>query len=67
MEPPTKQGRYEVRPETILGVQVAALVWVEPGQPPMILTTIAPDRLPALAEALNEHLAANPAGPGDTR
>jgi hypothetical protein len=53
----TVAGRYEVRSETILGVPVAALVWVVRGEPPMLLTTIAPERLPALAEALNRHVA----------
>ena len=47
-------GRYEVRDYQGGGLKV--IVWVEPGKPPLIMTTIAADRLPLLAQALNEHL-----------
>ena len=50
-----QQGHYEVRPGP---AGLKAIVWIEPGQPPLLMTTIAPDRLPLLAEALNSHLAA---------
>jgi hypothetical protein len=52
-----RPGRYEVRPGPA-GLKV--IVWVEPGKPPLTMTTIAAGRLPLLAEALNEHLAGNP-------
>jgi hypothetical protein len=55
MEPP-KQGRYEVRHETRLGVPVLGIYWIAPGEPPMLLTVVAPERAPLLAEALNSHL-----------
>jgi hypothetical protein len=58
MEPP-KQGRYEVRDYQGGGLKV--IVWCEPGRPELVMTTIAAARLPALAEALNEHLAGGPA------
>ena len=57
-------GRYEVHDYQGGGLKV--IVWVEPGQPPLIMTSIAAGRLPLLAEALNEHLARNPAGHGDS-
>lgn len=48
---------YEVRRETRLGVPVLAIYWIGPGgEPPMLLTTIAAERLPLLAEALNKYL-----------
>jgi hypothetical protein len=53
-------GHYEVHDYPAAGHSLKALVWIEPGRPPLIMTTIAPDRLPLLAAALNEHLA----GPG---
>ena len=49
-------GRYEVRREIRLGVSVMAIVWVVPGEPPMLLTVLGEERLPLLAEALNDHL-----------
>jgi hypothetical protein len=54
----TRAGHYEVRRETRLGVPMANIVWVpEDGSSAIPVTTMAPDRLPLLAEALNEHLA----------
>jgi hypothetical protein len=61
MEPP-KQGRYEVRDYQGGGLKV--IVWAEPGKVPLVMTTIAADRLPLLAEALDTALADDPAGPG---
>jgi hypothetical protein len=49
-------GRYEVRRETRLGVSVMAIVWVVPGELPMLLTVLGEERLPLLAEALCGHL-----------
>jgi hypothetical protein len=64
MDGTTRAGRYEVRRETRLGVPMANIVWVpEDGSPAIPVTTMAPDRLPLLAEALNEYLAADPAAP----
>jgi hypothetical protein len=51
-----EQGHYEVRE----GPGLLVIVWCEPGHPSLVMTTIAAGRLPALAKALNEHLA----GPG---
>jgi hypothetical protein len=59
-----RPGHYEVRSETRVGVRLCVLYWCEPGQPAMLFTTISPDRLPLLAEALNAYLAGGPAGPG---
>jgi len=58
MEPPVKQGRYEVHPVTVRGVEVMAIMWVVPGEPPALFTTIAAGRIGALAAALNAYLAA---------
>ena len=52
-----ERGRYEVRDYSAAGHGLKAIVWCEPGKPPLIMTTIAPERLPLLAAALNEHLA----------
>ena len=49
-------GHYEVHDFPAAGHGLKALVWVEPGRTPLIMTTIAPERLPALAEALSEYL-----------
>ena len=57
-------GHYEVRTETRLGVQVAA---DRPGQrrrPCHMPDHMAPERVPPLAEALNAHLASDPADAG---
>jgi hypothetical protein len=48
----TQAGRYEVHPATIRGVELMAIMWIVPGEPPALLTTIAPERLPLLAGAL---------------
>ena len=59
-----RQGHYEVRPGP---AGLKAIVWIgEPGQPPLLMTTIAADRLPLLAEALAGYLA-GPAGPEPPR
>ncbi len=46
-------AHYEVRPGP---GSLKAIVWIEPGKPALLMTTIAADRLPLLAEALNDHL-----------
>ena len=50
------QGHYELRREIRLGVEVIAIIWVVPGALPLLMTTVAPERVPLLAAALNEHL-----------
>ena len=52
-----RQGHYEVRPGP---AGLKSIVWIEPGQPPLLMVNIGADRLPLLAEALNTHLAADP-------
>ena len=52
-----RPGHYEVRPGP---AGLKAIVWVEPGQPPQMMTTIAPGRIPLLAEALNMYLSSDP-------
>jgi hypothetical protein len=51
-----RPGHYEVRPGP---AGLKAIVWVEPGQPPLVMTTIAAERLPLLAEALAAYLRAS--------
>ena len=46
-----------MRAETRLGVPVAAIYWHSGQGPATCLTTLAPERVPLLAAALNEHLA----------
>jgi hypothetical protein len=55
-------GHYEVRTERRgrIGLEMAVIIWHPPGEPPIRVTAMVPDRLPLLAKALNEHLA----GPG---
>ena len=48
-----RPGRYEVRPGP---AGLKAIVWIEAGQPPLLMTTIAAERLPLLAEALTAYL-----------
>ncbi len=56
-------GRYQVVDYPAAGHgDLKALVWVEPGKTPLIMTTIAPDRIAPLAAALAEYLDGNPAG-----
>ena len=54
-------GRYEVR-DYRGGLKV--IVWWEPGKPELVMTTIAPERIEALAAALAEYLAGGPADAG---
>jgi hypothetical protein len=54
-------GHYEVNDYPAAGHALKALVWVEPGKTPLIMTTIAAERLPLLAEALTGYLDGNPA------
>jgi hypothetical protein len=55
-------GHYEVHDYPAAGHgDLKALVWVEPGKVPLVMTTIAADRLPRLAAALAGYLGGNPA------
>ena len=49
-------GHYELRRETLSGVQVMAIVWIVEGEAPMLMTTISEERIPLLAKALCGHL-----------
>ena len=55
-------GHYEVR--DYQGGRLKVIVWCEPGKPDLVMTTIAAGRLPALAQALDEHLAGGMPGAG---
>jgi hypothetical protein len=48
-----RPGRYEVRPGP---AGLKSIVWVEAGQPPLLMTTIAADRIPLLARALDDYV-----------
>ena len=48
-------GRYEIR--DYRGGQLKMIVWCEPGRAELVMATIAPERLPLLAEALARYLA----------
>jgi len=62
--PPGPPGRYEVRVETRVGVQVTAVYWLAPGEPPSLIFVLAHDRVPLLAEALAAYLGGStPPGP----
>lgn len=49
-------GHYEVHDYPAAGHGLKAIVWAEPGKVPLVMTTIAPERLPLLAEALAGYL-----------
>ena len=51
-------GRYEVRELTRMGVELVGIWWCPPGEPPIPITELVPERVPLLAEALAEYLAA---------
>ena len=53
-------GRYEVRESHSRVPGVLAVVWVGDELPASIVFTIAAERLPLLADALNRYLADNP-------
>jgi|GEM_PF-7023248 len=50
-----RPGHYEVRPGP---AGLKAIVWIEAGQPALLMVNIAPERVPLLAEALAGYLAA---------
>lgn len=49
-------GRYEVQELTRMGVQLVEIAWCPPGEPPIKVAEMVPERLPLLAEALSRHL-----------
>jgi hypothetical protein len=55
-------GRYEVRDEIVLGVEVVGVWWVAQAAPPSLMIRLGRERVPMLAEALSEYLDRNPAG-----
>jgi hypothetical protein len=54
-------GHYEVHDYPAAGHGLKVIVWAEPGKVPLVMTTIAADRLPRLAEALTGYLDVDPA------
>ena len=40
-----------------MGVELAVIVWCPPGEPPIRVCEMVPERVPLLAEALGEYLA----------
>lgn len=54
-------GRYEVHDYPAAGHGLKVIVWVKPGEVPLVMTTVSADRLPALAAALAEYLDGDPA------
>jgi hypothetical protein len=55
-----QHGHYEVRENHSNVPGVLAVLWVQPGQLPMVMFTVSAERLPLLAAALNAYLAGNP-------
>ena len=53
-------GHDEVHDYPAAGHGLKVIVWAEPGKVPLVMTTISPDRIAALADALNKHLAGQP-------
>jgi hypothetical protein len=58
--PPGPPGHYEVRVTKRVGVQVTAVYWCPPGEPPSLFFVIDASRVALLAEALNDYLAGGP-------
>ena len=54
-------GRYEVRDEIVLGVEVVGVWWIGEAAPPSLMIRLDRERVPMLAEALAEYLDGNPA------
>jgi hypothetical protein len=54
---PASGGHYELRPVTRMGVGLVGIWWCPPGEPPIPVTELVPERLPLLAEALAGYLA----------
>jgi hypothetical protein len=54
-------GRYELRPERRMGVELVGIWWCPPGEAAIRSMEVVPERLPLLAEALNGYLADHPA------
>ena len=56
-QPAAVTGRFEIRELTRMGVELAGIWWCPPGEPPIKVAEMVPERLPLLAEALAEYLA----------
>ena len=52
-----RTGHFEIRELTRMGVELAGIWWCPPGEPPIKVAEMVPERLPLLAEALAEYLA----------
>jgi hypothetical protein len=62
MDGTTQAGRFEVQELTRMGVRLVEIAWCPPGEPPIKVAEMVPERVRLLAAALNEHLAGNPPG-----
>ena len=49
-------GRFEIRELTRMGVELVGIWWCPPGEPPIKVAEMVPERLPLLAEALAAYL-----------
>jgi hypothetical protein len=56
-----RSGHYEVRPINRMGVPLVQIVWVKPGQLPIVSLEVTPLRLPLLGQAIASYLASGPA------
>jgi hypothetical protein len=57
-------GHYEVRPINRMGVPLVQIVWVKPGQLPIVSLEVTPLRLHLLGQAITSYLAGDQAEPG---
>ena len=53
-------GHFQVRELTRMGVELVGIWWCPPGEPPIKVAEMVPERLPLLAEALNNYLGGSP-------
>jgi len=49
-------GHYELRELTRMRVELVGIWWCPPGEPPIKVTEMVPERVPLLAEALIGYL-----------
>jgi hypothetical protein len=57
-QPAAVTGRFEIRELTRMGVELVGIWWCPPGEPPIKVAEMVPERLPLLAEALDAYLRA---------
>lgn len=55
-QPAAVTGRFEIRELTRMGVELVGIWWCPPGEPPIKVAEMVPERLPLLAEALAAYL-----------